>query len=181
MPRSWDSKKDDQAWAMGASTPNVGALRASVANLSKWTVGDVLAELGGSRAVALKMLEYRGIESSKTNILSQQRSINRWKNYEEGIPGKQSRKTNDAMQRVLNAIGRNKQAAKDGFVVAMQGDIQVAGGTPSRRSSRTANIFMQGKAAEAFLDSPSYAKLGEAYTGDSGFAAFGDIEIDIDL
>jgi hypothetical protein len=181
MPRSWDTKKDDQAWAAGASTPNVGALKAAVSDLPTWTVGDLLAESGGSRGLALEMLKYRGMESSKTNIISQQRSINRWRNYEEGITGKQSRKTNDAMQRVLNAIGRNKQAAQDGFMVAMSGDIQVAGGTPSRRSNRTANIFMQGDAAAAFLDNPTYAALGEAYTGDSGFAAYGDIEISIDL
>lgn len=182
MARLWNTTKDAEARAKGDSTPNVKALENAVKQIGQWSVDEVLTELGGtgrdaSHRLAEKILDARGLEINKKSLASQQRAIQRWIAYEKGT-GAQARKPNAESQKILNRIGRNAQAARDGFDVAMSGDIEVSG---YRRSNRSATIHLEGQAALDFLEEPSYEKLGEAYTGDSHFAGYGDVSIDIQL
>lgn len=179
MPRSWDSRKDQEARDDGSNVPNLEALTNAVErDISKWTVGDVISELGGTRNVAESMLRARGVEIDKKSLASQMRSINRWLAYETGT-GAQARKPNAASQKMLNRIGRNAQAARDGFYVAMSGDISI---DHYRRSSRSANVHMQGEAAAAFLDNPTFAGLsGSDNYGGLAIEAFGDVNISIEM
>jgi hypothetical protein len=181
MPRSWDTRQDEQARQRAADEPNIQALHDALARTGTWTIDDILVELGGrgrdkTHRLAEKMLEARGLDITKKSIESQQRSINRWLKAERGEPG-QTRRPNKDMQAILNRIGKNAQMARDGFDIAMSGDIMVSG---YRRSNRSANIHMQGEAATAFLENPTYAAIGEAYTGSPDFAGYGaDLYIDI--
>lgn len=169
MPRSWDTNKDKQAREAGASVPNNEALETAVNRMEKWTVEDVLTELGGtgkdaSHRLAEKMLAARGLEVNKTSLASQMRSINRWLAYERGETGKQVRKPSKDMQSIMNRIGRNAQLSNKGFHVAMSGDISIEG---YRRSNRSAMIPMQGDTALAFLENPTFDTLsaGDGYQG----------------
>lgn len=158
---------------------NFGALKHEVDTLNKWTVDDVLTELGGTgrdatARLAEKLLDARGLEATKKNIENQQRSINRWLNYERGT-GKESRKPNKEMQAAMNKIGRNAQMARDGFTVAMSGDISVNG---YRRSNRNAKVHLQGEHAEKFLNSPNWGSLAAAY-GASELHGYGNVDIKI--
>ncbi len=178
MPRSWDIAKDQQARASGEDTPNSEALTNAVDTMGKWTVEDVISEAGGTRNVAESMLRARGVEINKTNLASQMRSINRWLAYERGT-GSQARKPSKESQKILNRIGRNAQAARDGFYVAMSGDISI---DHYRRANRSANIHMQGEAALAFLNNPSFAGLsGSDNYGGLKIEAFGDVKISIEM
>ncbi len=180
MPRSWDTRKDSEARSSGADT-SIGddvLSKAIDRDMGKWTVGDVVSEAGGTRNVAESLLHARGVEIDKKSLASQMRSIARWQAYEMGS-GSQARKPSAASQKMLNRIGRNAQAARDGFYVAMSGDISVEG---YRRGDRSANIHMQGDAAAAFLDNPSFAGL----SGSDNYAglvieAFGDVRISIEM
>src|SRR5690348_4960857 len=128
MARSWDSRKDTEARASSpGEKPNTEALHVAIQQQGQWSVEDIIDELGGSeehakRHVAEQLLQARGMDINPKNISSQMRSINRWLNFEQGT-GKQARKPSKDMQRVLNRIGRNAQMARDGFTVAMSGDI----------------------------------------------------------
>src|SRR6266567_4214121 len=149
-----------------------------VEDMGKWTVGDVLSEAGGTRNVAESMLRARGVEINKTSLSSQMRSINRWLASETGS-GSQARKPNAASQKMLNRIGRNAQAASDGFTVSMSGDISIE---KYRRANRSTFVHMQGDAAAAFLDNPTFAGLsGSDNYGGLAIEAFGDVQISIDL
>lgn len=192
MPRSWDSAQDTTARAEGADSPNVDALHDAVKDAPKWTVDDVLTELGGtgkdaSTRLSRKMLEARGMDVNAKSIENQRRSINRWLAFEAGQTGKEVRDPNKGTVEVkgerlkvstlLSRIGRNAQAARDGFDIAMSGDIGVNG---YRRRSRSANIHMQGDAAAAWLENPTYEGLAQFYEGNA-IEAFGDVRIDIQL
>jgi hypothetical protein len=178
MARSWDTRKDQEARDDGSNTPNTDELLKAVDTMSKWTVGDVIMEAGGTRNVAESMLRARGVEIDKKSLASQMRSINRWLAAETGS-GSQARKPSKDSQKLINRIGRNAQASRDGFFVAMSGDISVDN---YRRGSRTANIHMQGDAAAAFLDNPTFAGLsGSDNYGGLAIEAFGDVKISIDL
>ena len=179
MARSWDSTKDSQARASGDSLPNVDALGKAIAEQGQWSVEEVVSELGGTehakRHVAEQLLAARGMDISEKNIKSQMRSINRWIAYETGS-GSQARKPSKQMQTFLNRIGRNAQMARDGFTVAMSGDIGVAG---YRRSNRSAMVHMQGDAAAAWLENPTYAAMAAFYDGND-IAGYGsDLEVEI--
>lgn len=183
MPRSWDTIQNRDARVLGANRPNTDALQAAVDRAPKWTVDDVVSELGGTgrdanHRLAEKMLQARGVEVNTKSLSSQMRSIQRWLAYESGVAGKQARKPSAESQKILNQIGRNAKASRDGFTVAMKGDIKVSG---YRRSDRSAVIPMQGDEAAAFLENPTYEALGMAYTGDPDFAGYGDVGIDIQL
>lgn len=178
MPRSWDTNKDRDARASGENTPNTDALQGAIDRMGKWTVEDVVLELGGTRNVAESMLRARGMEINKKSLASQMRSINRWLASETGT-ARETRKPNKESQKILNRIGRNAQAARDGFYVAMSGDISIDN---YRRSSRSANVHMQGKAALDFLDNPTFQGLsGSDNYGGLKIEAFGDVNISIEM
>ena len=180
MARGWDTQQDTLARARAASdTPNIAALEKAVARAGQWTVEDVLTELGGTgkdatHRLAEKILTARGVDISEKSVRSQQRSINRWIAYERGS-GAQSRKPSKAMQQILNRIGKNAQMARDGFTVAMSGDISVAG---YRRADRTATVHMQGDEAARWLESPNFEDMGQFYGGND-LAGYGDLQVQI--
>ncbi len=184
MPRSWDTRQDETARAQGADTPNVAELQKAVDRMGQWSVDDVLSELGGSgrgrsTRLATKLLEARGMEVNKKSIASQMKSLQRWTRYEHGERSKDVRAPSKESQKILNHIGRNAQAARDGFNVTMSGDISIE---HYRRGDRNAYVHMQGDAALAFLDNPTFAGLsGSDNYGGLAIEAFGDVQISIDL
>lgn len=178
MARTYDQRRSEIMSAeQMRSEQNIGALRQAVAN-TQWTVHDTVAEVGGTRATAIALLQDRGISSpSKTEIASQMRSINRWLNYENGT-GKQSRKPSAEARRALNHVGRDRKAAQDGMIINVAGDLAVQG----YKRNRNATIELDPDDIMDFLDDPSWEALGEAYVGDEdGLYGFGDLDFDLGL
>jgi hypothetical protein len=171
VARTYDQKRSEvMSIDRMRSEQNVGALREAIA-ATQWTVADTVAELGGTRATAIELLRDRGNSApSKAEISYQQRSINRWLNYEAGT-GKQSRKPSAEMRRALNHVGRDRQAASNGFKVHISGEIAVQG----YKRDRNATVPLSGDRALSFLDNPNWGDLGKAYLGDSdSLYGFGD-------
>lgn len=183
MARTWDISKGnthigtDEAEALA----NTEALRAAVETSEKWTIDDILTEIGGdsrhrNQELARQMLAAKGNDHpTKGQINSQMRNIQRWARYEAGLD--KGAKPSKAAQSLLNRIGRNAQAARDGFEITMRGDIEVNG---YRRPDRTASIHLSGDRAVSFLDNPNWQDLAAAYGVDS-LHAFGDVLIDVRL
>lgn len=183
MPRLWDvdASKSHTKMSMeeAESMANTEALRASIENAPHWTLDDVLTEIGGSQEhrnqeLARQLLAFKGNDHpTRKQIDGQMRSIQRWIRYEGGLD--KGAKPSKASQNMLNRAGRNAQAARDGFTIAMNGDIEVNG---YRRPDRTASIRMSGDRAISFLNNPNWGDLAAAYGADS-LHAFGDVQIDI--
>jgi hypothetical protein len=184
--------KDTNARAIGDEKPNVAALSGAIQRSGQWTVDDTLTELGGvgrdaTHRLAEKILGARGLEVNAKNLSSQMRSINRWIAWESGATGKEVRNPNKGsitmadgskvkVTSLLGKIGKNAQMARDGFTVAMSGDISVAN---YRRSNRSATIHMQGDAAAAWLENPTYEGMSQFYEGNeiSGYGE--DLQVEI--
>jgi hypothetical protein len=177
VARTYDQKRSEMmSIEQLRATANVDALRQAVA-VAQWTVGDTVAQLGGTRNTATALLRDRGVATpTKSEIVSQQRSINRWLNFERGS-GKQARRPSADNRAALNRVGRNQKLAKDGFSIKMNGEIAVQG----YKRNRTAAVDLIGDQALAFLNDPNYGVLGEAYLGDAdSLYGFGD-DLSVDL
>lgn len=182
MARLWDTEHSTQMGREEAEAEaNTDGLRAAIENAPHWTVDDVLTEIGGDRAhrtsnLARELLSLKGNDHPTSRELSSQmRSIQRWVNYEAGVTGKQASRPSKAAQGLLNRAGRNAQAARDGFTIAMSGDIEVNG---YKRPDRSASVHLSGDRALSFLNNPNWQDLADAYGVDS-LHALGDAEIDI--
>ena len=181
MPRLWDVSNGNTSMssAEAESEANTEALRAAIENAPHWTLDDVLTEIGGdsrhrNSELARQLLAFKGNDHpTRKQIDNQARSIQRWARYEAGLD--KGAKPSKAAQGLLNRAGRNAQAARDGFTIAMNGDIEVNG---YRRPDRSATVQLSGERATSFLNNPNWQDLASAYGVDS-LHAFGSVDISV--
>lgn len=171
---------------------NVDALKTAVDKLPGWSVGKTAEYAAGgpghsrgtkkapgeNKQLAIELLRAKGNDSpTSRQISSQMKSVQRWRAQEEG-KSSQSRNLSKASRDLLNQVGRNRQLAKDGFSVKLNGELAING---YKRPRKAAVDLDNEDLAQAFLDNPNFQDLGRAYLGgeDSLYGYGDDLQVEI--
>ncbi len=174
MARLWDAQHSVQI-----DDETIAATQAVAIANPVWTIDDIKSEIGYSdrhanRALAQKLLEYKGLEVNKKTIDSQMKSLQRWEAYQTGSSS-QKAKPSKANQNILNDIGRQAAGRTKGGKVKMKGTISVNG---YQRDGRKADVMLDDEQMREFIENPSYEALAAAYGTKELHAYDADIEVE---